>query len=64
LEKFNLERAGLDARASEADLYDIENKQELQRLIKRQAELGGAIDEAEMRWLELHEQLEILPEIA
>jgi ATP-binding cassette, subfamily F, member 3 len=63
LEKFNLEKAGLDVRAGESDLYDVENKQELQSLLKRQAELHGAIDEAEMRWLELHEQLELLPEI-
>ena len=44
-------------------MKDQQNKAELQALLKRQAELSGAIDEAEMRWLELHEQLEDLPEI-
>ena len=63
LEKWQLEKAALDARASESNLYTIENKAELQHLLKSQAELSGAIDEAEMRWLELHEQLELLPEI-
>lgn len=63
LEKLNLEKSALDARAGEATLYDIENKAELQQLLKRQAELTNLIDEAEMRWLELHEQLECLPEI-
>lgn len=63
LEKFNQEKASLDARASESNLYDAENKEELQSLLKRQAVLSGLIDDAELRWLALHEQLECLPEI-
>ena len=63
LEKLNQEKAQLDARAGEADLYENQNKIELQLLLKRQAELADTIDAAEMRWLELHEQLEILPEV-
>ena len=61
--KLNQEKAALDVRSSESNLYDIENKAELQRLLKRQAELASMIDEAEMRWLAVHEQLEMLPEI-
>ncbi len=63
LETHQAEKARLDARASEADLYEQQNKIELQALLKRQAELTSAIDDAELRWLELHEQLEALPEI-
>jgi ATP-binding cassette subfamily F protein 3 len=63
LEKINKEKVGLDVRASETTLYEAENKAELQNLLKRQAELANLIDEAELRWLELHEQLETLPEI-
>jgi ATP-binding cassette subfamily F protein 3 len=63
LEKLNQEKSGLDARAAESSLYEIEHKNELQTLLKRQAELASLIDTAEMRWLELHEQLECLPEI-
>ena len=63
LEKWQQEKMSLDARASQPNLYDIENKTELQSLLKRQAELANLVDEAEMRWLELHEQLEALPEI-
>ena len=63
LEKLNIEKTTLDARASEGSLYDAGSKMELQQLLKRQAELSAAIDTAEMRWLELHEQLEELPEI-
>jgi ATP-binding cassette, subfamily F, member 3 len=63
LEKYQAEKASLDVRASEADLYEVQNKLELQTLLKRQAELTNNIDGAEMRWLALHEQLETLPEI-
>jgi len=63
LEKYNNEKAKFDARASEPSLYDIENKAELQNTLKRQAELINLIDAAEMRWLELHEMLETLPEL-
>jgi ATP-binding cassette subfamily F protein 3 len=63
LEKFQHEKTVLDARAGEPSLYDAENKEELQSLLKRQAVLSGLIDDAELRWLELHEQLECLPEI-
>jgi ATP-binding cassette, subfamily F, member 3 len=63
LEKYQVEKASLDARAGEADLYEQQNKVELQTLLMRQAELTTAIDDAEMRWLALHEQLEALPEI-
>jgi ATP-binding cassette, subfamily F, member 3 len=63
LEKYQAEKASLDARAGEADLYEAHNKMELQALLKRQAELTNSVDEAELRWLDLHEQLEALPEI-
>ena len=62
LEKFNTEKAILDTRAGDADLYEVQNKAELQQLLKRQAELSEQIDDAEMRWLTLHEALELLPE--
>lgn len=63
LENYQAEKTKLDARAGEADLYEQQNKVELQALLKRQAELTSAIDDTEMRWLALHEQLEALPEI-
>lgn len=63
LEKLNAEKTTLDARASEGSLYDANNKSELQQLLKRQAELSSAIDTAEMRWLELHEQLEAMTDV-
>jgi ATP-binding cassette, subfamily F, member 3 len=58
LETQQKEKQKLDIRALEGDLYEAQNKNELQTLLIRQAELATLIEEAEMRWLELHEQLE------
>ncbi len=64
LEQIAVEKAALDIRAADVALYDIANKAELQNLLKRQAELTDLVEDAEVRWLELHEQLEALPETA
>ena len=63
LEKLNAEKTGLDVRAGDANLYEVQNKAELQALLKRQAALALQVDAAEMRWIELHEALELLPEV-
>ena len=63
LEKYSIEKAKLDARLADGSLYDHENKAELQNLLKRQAELSDLIETAEMRWLQLHEELKALSEI-
>lgn len=64
LEQLATEKADLDARAGDVALYEIANKEELQKFLKRQSELADLVESAEMRWLDLHEQLEALPEIA
>ena len=63
LEKWNTEKSHIDTRLNEPQLYESADKTELQQLLKKQAELTQLIEEAELRWLELHEQLEALPEI-
>ena len=63
LEKYQAEKALLEHRAQDVALYAVENKVELQILLKRQAELSSLVDDAELQWLDLHEQLEALPEI-
>jgi len=52
-----------DERLNDTALYSASDKTELQRLLKTQAELTSKLETAEERWLELHEQLEALPEI-
>ena len=63
LEKWNTEKAHIDTRLNEPQLYENADKSELQNLLKKQAELTQNIEEAELRWLMIHEQLEVLPEI-
>ncbi|PKG82738.1 ABC transporter ATP-binding protein [Colwellia sp. 75C3] len=48
----------LEALLSDSDLYQAERKNELTDLIKKQAKLKGDIEENEMLWLELAEQIE------
>ena len=55
------EKAGLDERLADPALYAMPDKTELQVLLKRQAELAQSMEAAEMRWLEIQEQLEQLP---
>jgi ATP-binding cassette subfamily F protein 3 len=52
------EKALLDARLSDPSLYAGAGAPQLPGLLKRQAELGGAIGQAEERWLELQVALE------
>ena len=63
LEKWNTEKSHIDTRLNEPQLYENSDKAELQNLLKKQAELTQNIEEAELRWLMIHEELEVLPEI-
>ena len=63
LEKWNTEKSHIDTRLNEPQLYENADKTELQNLLKKQAELTQYIEEAELRWLTIHEELEALPEI-
>ena len=61
LAPWNAEKARLDERLADPALYTGPEASEVPRLLQRQAELTGKIDEAELRWLELHEALEAIP---
>ncbi len=63
LEKWNTEKSHIDARLNEPQLYENADKTELQNLLKKQSELTQNIEQAELRWLTIHEELEALPEI-
>ncbi|RLJ68130.1 ATP-binding cassette domain-containing protein [Sulfurisoma sediminicola] len=54
------EKAELDARLADPALYATPDRARIDGLNKRQAELAAAIEAAETRWLEVHEQLEAL----
>ncbi len=55
------EKLACDARLNDNDLYSAADKTALQDLLKKQAELIKQIEQAEERWLDLHECLEGLP---
>ncbi|CAN4269461.1 Uup ATPase components of ABC transporters with duplicated ATPase domains [Methylophilaceae bacterium] len=55
------EKLACDARLNDNDLYSAADKTALQDLLKKQAELIKQIEQAEERWLDLHECLEELP---
>ena len=55
------EKLACDARLNDNDLYSAADKTTLQDLLKKQAELIKQIEQAEERWLDLHERLEELP---
>jgi ATP-binding cassette subfamily F protein 3 len=55
------EKLACDTRLNDSDLYSAADKTALQDLLKKQAELIKQIEQAEERWLDLHERLEELP---
>ncbi len=57
LPKWQAEKTELDQQLADASLYEAAQRDKLQTLLKRQGELGNLIDEAEERWLNLHETL-------
>jgi ATP-binding cassette subfamily F protein 3 len=61
LAAWNKEKAEIDARLADPALYSGPQAGEVPALNKRQAELAERIEEAELRWLELHEALEAIP---
>ncbi len=61
LTPWNAEKAKLDERLADPALYTGPDAGEVPKLLKRQAELTEKIDEAELRWLELHEALDAIP---
>ena len=57
------QKTACDERLNDPKLYESADKTELQNLLKQQAKLAQNIEQAEERWLEIHEQLELLPEL-
>jgi ATP-binding cassette subfamily F protein 3 len=60
---WQLQKTACDTRLNEPKLYENSDKSELQNLLVEQAALALNIEQAEERWLAIHEQLELLPEI-
>ena len=63
LAKWNEEKAALETRFADPDFYTTVDRAKSEEMHKQAATLGEQIDEAEMRWLEVHEALEALPAV-
>lgn len=61
IERWQGEKKTCDDRLNDAELYAMNDKTELQQLLKKQAELANQIEVGEERWLALHELLEAMP---
>ncbi len=61
LAEWSREKSELEARLANPMLYTKQHAGEVPMLNKRLAELAQHIEEAELRWLELHEILETIP---
>jgi ATP-binding cassette subfamily F protein 3 len=61
MEGWQSEKQLIEQQLADPALYEHASATRLQELLKRQGELAGWIETAELRWLELQEQLEALP---
>ncbi len=62
LAKWNEEKAALDAQFADPDFYTSVDRAKSEEMHKQAGLLGEQIEEAELRWLEVHEALEQLPQ--
>ena len=58
LDKWQQQLADIEQALGDSDLYQAENKVKLTDYLKQQAKLKADIDESEMQWLDLLEQIE------
>ena len=58
MEKSQQELSDIETQLSDTDLYLAENKSKLAPLLQRQGELRSSLEDIEMEWFELQEQLE------
>jgi len=63
LAKWNEEKSALDAQFADPDFYAAVDRVKSEEMHRQAGLLGEQIDEAEMRWLEVHEALEGLPAV-
>ncbi len=59
MEKLTAEKKRLELVLSDNEIYNEENRQQLTGLLKEQAEVDSALEQAEADWLETSEELEL-----
>ena len=63
LAKWHTEKAALDAQFADPAFYATVDRAKSEEMHRQANTLGEQIDEAELRWLELHEALDALPTV-
>ncbi len=63
LAKWNEEKAALETLFANPEFYATVDRVKSEEMHRQAGLLGEQIDEAEMRWLEVHEALEALPSV-
>ncbi len=58
MEKLQSQLSGIEEKLSDAGLYDADRKNELNDLLLQQGKVKSALEDIEMEWMELTEQLE------
>jgi len=58
MEKLQNTLAAIEEKMGDSDLYDASRKDELNKLIQEQGKLKAELEEVEMEWMDLTEQLE------
>jgi len=58
MEKLQTKLDDIENQLADTSLYEAERKADLQTLLQQQGELKGELEEAEMAWMELSEEME------
>jgi ATP-binding cassette subfamily F protein 3 len=58
MEKHSTSLSELEAKLSDAAIYEQDKKAELTECLKKQTEQKSVLEEVEMEWMDLQEQLE------
>jgi ATP-binding cassette subfamily F protein 3 len=58
MESLQSKLSTIEEAMADGGLYDANRKDELNELIRKQGELKSALEDAEVEWMELTEQLE------
>jgi len=58
LEKYHTQQKGFEEQLADSAIYDEENKEKLKKILLEKAQVDIALEETELEWMELSEQLE------
>jgi ATP-binding cassette subfamily F protein 3 len=58
LEKYHLQQKSLEKQLADSSIYDESNKEQLKKILLEKAQVDLALEETEVEWMEISEQLE------